>query len=93
MESKPILKLVDVASTVQQGNLTLVMKATGYRTNSHNHQNGRQVTKSGGQFGTAKDEQNASAVVVAVKFGLIPTLSDLHSRRYFLKLKAANINN
>jgi len=28
MEFKPILILVDVASTVQQGHLTLVMKAT-----------------------------------------------------------------
>ena len=33
------------------------------------------------------------AVVVAVKFGLCPTLSDLHSRRYFLKRKAPSINN
>ena len=89
MEFKPILILVDVASTVQQGHLTLVMKATEPIATVI-----KRVDKWPSLVGsrallrtnwTPVHKNQHLAAVVAVKFGLIPTLSDLHSWRYFLK--------
>jgi len=89
MEFKPILTLVDVASTVQQGHLTLAMKVTEPIATII-----KRVDKWPSPVGsraflrtnwTPVHKNHYLAAVVEVTFGLIPTLSDLHSRRYFLK--------
>jgi hypothetical protein len=97
MELKPILTLADVASAVQQGQLTLIMKTTEPTATII-----KTANKSPSPVGSRAllrtkwmpvHKNQYLAVVVAVNFGLIPALSDLHSRRYFLKFKAASINN
>ena len=97
MEFKTILTPVDVASTVQQGHLMLAVKETEpiatiiETVDKWPSPVGSRALLRTNWMPVHKNQYLAA--VVAVKFGLIPTLCDLHSQRYFLELKAASINN